>query len=310
MKIRENGMKKTIAWAVAALALWATAAWAAVDSRVFPVPRYEAEQVIASWLRKGGFDVQSTSAPDQAHIRAARKTDAWDIVLMHRSTLATWIAVEESPGGTGAALWEYLAGYLHADAQTQAVRSTSRVPAPVIARMDLVVCIRAEVKGTPIQLTGFVVDPSGLVLCTAHTLVDPDVISIILSNGNALKGKIVRINFKKDLALIDCTYAFGRAVALAGDRPVPATGTKLYSAGCPLNLGGTLVSGVISGTPKLVEGQPLLQVRMEVEPGSSGSPVFDGGGNLVAVVKGRLKGDNFAGLLIPMETVLSFVKGN
>jgi serine protease Do len=47
---------------------------------------------------------------------------------------------------------------------------------------------------------------------------------------------------------------------------------------------------------------------MEIYPGSSGSPVFDGEGNLVAVVKGRHRGTDSVGFLIPFETIVEFAK--
>jgi serine protease Do len=89
---------------------------------------------------------------------------------------------------------------------------------------------------------------------------------------------------------------------------VPDMGQRVYTIGCPLGNRGTVSSGYVDGPPGVVDGQALLQVRMEVEPGSSGSPVFDRDGNLVAVVKGRLKGGNASGLLIPMDTIISFVR--
>jgi serine protease Do len=46
---------------------------------------------------------------------------------------------------------------------------------------------------------------------------------------------------------------------------------------------------------------------MDIQPGSSGSPVFDAGGRLVAIVKGRYRGTSTVGFLIPMETVYAFL---
>jgi serine protease Do len=48
---------------------------------------------------------------------------------------------------------------------------------------------------------------------------------------------------------------------------------------------------------------------MEIHIGSSGSPVFDVQGNLVGIVKGRYRGTQTIGFLIPLETIIAFVKG-
>jgi serine protease Do len=49
---------------------------------------------------------------------------------------------------------------------------------------------------------------------------------------------------------------------------------------------------------------------MKIYPGSSGSPVFDVQGNLVAVVKGRYRGSESIGFLIALETLLDFIREN
>ena len=65
--------------------------------------------------------------------------------------------------------------------------------------------------------------------------------------------------------------------------------------------------GIVEGPPAMVNGQPLWQVNMEVLPGSSGSPVFDQDGRLVGVVKGRYRGTETRGFLIPIDTILEFL---
>ena len=47
---------------------------------------------------------------------------------------------------------------------------------------------------------------------------------------------------------------------------------------------------------------------MEILPGSSGGPVFDREGNFVGMVKGRFRGAGKVGFLIPLETIIEFVK--
>jgi serine protease Do len=49
---------------------------------------------------------------------------------------------------------------------------------------------------------------------------------------------------------------------------------------------------------------------MEIHPGSSGSPVFDANGRLVGIVKGRYRGTNSIGFVIPLETITSFMNGS
>jgi len=279
------------------------------DAKIFEIPRLEAEQVIIDWLENEGYEIGRTLSGDAVVIKGVKKTAVWEIVLTHNSPLAAKVSVRSSPQGKTDELWKFLAGYVQGYSSNHGAAGGD-APLSIMGRMESVVCIRALISGKPTQLTGFVVDRSGLILCTAHTLLKPERITITLSGGQTLEGRLIREDFRKDLALIDCSHAFGSAIALIKSEPVPDMGQRVFSIGCPLDHKGTVSKGFVDGTPKLVDGQPLLQVRMEVEPGSSGSPVFNSKGNLVAVVKGRLKGDNLSGLLIPMETLISFVKDN
>jgi serine protease Do len=76
---------------------------------------------------------------------------------------------------------------------------------------------------------------------------------------------------------------------------------------CPDNPQGRVTAGRINGPPALVNGYPLWQVAMKVVPGTSGSPVFDPDGRLVGVVRGRYRGTESRGFLIPVGTIREFL---
>lgn len=308
------------------LMLYTGPSWAeeGIESRVFPIPRYEAEQVVTDWLKHEGYKVSSSTQDNSVLLSATQNNQALRVVLKHHSPLSTEISIDNTATtGHAGALWKYLTGYMQGYTSTHEdpaslgnLQSKSsleddvkkKVPAPILQRIDAVVCIKALGKNNPAQLTGIIVDKDGLIICTAHTLQRPEALTIFLSNGLAVEGKIIRVDKRKDLALIDCSHHFSDVISLNNHKVVPETGQKVFSIGYPLDHGNKILTGFISGPPRLVDGQPLLQARMVVEPGSSGSPVFDTEGNLVAMVKGRLKGDNLSGLLIPLETIISFIK--
>jgi serine protease Do len=308
------------------LMLYTGPSWAeeGIESRVFPIPRYEAEQVVTDWLKHEGYKVSSSTQDNSVLLRATQNNQALRVVLKHHSPLSTEISIDNTATtGHAGALWKYLTGYMQGYTSTHEdpaslgnLQSKSsleddvkkKVPAPILQRIDAVVCIKALGKNNPAQLTGIIVDKDGLIICTAHTLQRPEALTIFLSNGLAVEGKIIRVDKRKDLALIDCSHHFSDVISLNNHKVVPETGQKVFSIGYPLDHGNKILTGFISGPPRLVDGQPLLQARMVVEPGSSGSPVFDTEGNLVAIVKGRLKGDNLSGLLIPLQTIISFIK--
>jgi serine protease Do len=318
--------KKFITTIFMAFMLYAGLAWAedGFESKVFPIPRYEAEQVVTDWMKHEGYNVNKSTGENSVLVTATQNNKKLRVVLKHHSPLSTEISIDNTATtGNAGALWKYLTGYMQGYTSTHEDPlsvgglqnkssleddSKKKVPAPVLYRIDAVVCIKALEKNTLDQLTGFIVDKDGLIICTAHTLRKPQALTIFLSNGLTVEGKIIRIDKRKDLALIDCNHHFSDVIPLNNSKVMPEIGQKVFSVGYPLDHGNKILTGFISGSPRLVEGQPLLQARMIVEPGSSGSPVFDTKGNLVAMVKGRLKGDNLSGLFIPLETIISFIK--
>jgi len=69
-------------------------------------------------------------------------------------------------------------------------------------------------------------------------------------------------------------------------------------------------AGSVNRPPRRVKDLVMWQVNMTIQPGSSGSPVFAINGNLVAIIKGRYRGTESVGFLIPFETLLSFLEEN
>ena len=65
--------------------------------------------------------------------------------------------------------------------------------------------------------------------------------------------------------------------------------------------------GRIDGPPALVKGYPLWQVDMKVVPVLVAARVFDKDGRLAGVVRGRFRGTESRGFLIPVGTIQEFL---
>jgi serine protease Do len=201
----------------------------------------------------------------------------------------------------------YIAEYIQGAAEKKEV-SNQVIPPAVLSQIGSVVCLTTKSNKKNAQQTGFVVDPQGLVLTTIHDVETFHNIIAILYDGHELRGKVVKKNFDQDLALIDIRAELDNAVSLVQGRNLLGMGERVYSVGCPINLVGSVFPGIINGPPRRVDKLTYWQVNMEIHPGSSGSPVFDVQGNLVGIVKGRYRGTKSIGFLIPLETIIAFVK--
>jgi serine protease Do len=253
----------------------------------------------------------------------ARRTDAsLRFILTPRSALATQVQASGTAGGRAGELFlaEILGsavggshgpkepGEAPSGAMSPEGPRNQAVPNPVLARIESVVCITAVLEERTVQFSGFVVDRDGLILCTAHDLRNIRAMTVGFYDGSRLKGRIVKMDRQRDLALLQVPVRLDASIPLTGGRNLVGMGERLYTVGCPENLNGTVSSGFVNGPPRRVRGLPLWQVDMEILPGSSGSPVFDVGGNLVGVVKGRLRGTDSVGFLTPVETIIDFLK--
>lgn len=142
---------------------------------------------------------------------------------------------------------------------------------------------------------------------TAHDLEGVRRLTVLRGDGSRSEGTLARLDREADLALIQVSAPRGTAVSLKGARGLLADGEAVFSIGCPTGPAGTVRLGRVRTPLRRVGRQPLWQVEMETLAGSSGSPVFDAAGNLAGVVKGRLRGTEKTGFVIPLDTLLRFL---
>lgn len=313
-------MKSFARWYIPALLFWAIALTAAADGdtgtneRIFFMPVSETEEVVVPWLEASGFEVfRATETDTRIRLEAETPGRHWTLFLKAHSPLATIVEVQPRTDHGDqklTAFWHYLDGYIKLPNSSSATTMRQVVPDEVRNRLNDVVCIYSERDGSPLQLSGFVVDRAGYILSTAHDLTQGQAVSIQFRSGRELDGRIVKLDHDRDLCLIQVNEPVAHAVPLDKGRYRPVRGEALYALDCPHPGMNEIQSGVLDGPPRQVEGRVLWQVRMHVEPGSSGSPIFDDQGRLAGVIKGRYRGTNAVGFVIPFETVLHFLGKN
>ena len=282
-------------------------------AKLHPLPITELEQLLLGWLTRSGFDVYRTALNmGQVQLSAVKAKEKWEIFLKPHSPLATEIQArciicDEPDEAQLKKLWGFISGYTKAPL-VEREGSSKVIPSAVLSEIESVVCVTGKHDHKDIQLSGFIIDEEGLIICTAHNVKAAQQIKVILDDGRKLKGHLVKIDTRRDLALLHINLKTNNFISLAKGRNLLDMGERLYAIGCPINRGGTILSGIINGPPRRANDLPLWQVNMEILPGSSGSPVFDVQGNLVAIVKGRYRGRDSVGFLIPLETIIEFLK--
>ncbi len=282
---------------------------------VYPVPVSELKASVTKWLEERNFSIwEEPLGPGQTELKAVLGKKEIILMLEPDSPLGSKLKAEKTKENEKI-MDSLLTGIKQSKNSGRSYYKTRRkktrqkvfVPDRILSMVDSVVCVKARSKEGEIQFSGFIVDKNGLVLCTAHDLSHIRKMDVILHDGRVLKGKIVKKNAGLDLVLLDINLKTNKFISLKKSRKIMKPGESLYTIGCPENLMGTVFAGFASGLPRKVNGLVLWQVNMEILHGSSGSPVFDKNGRLVGVVKGRLRGTDNIGFVIPMDTVMAFI---
>ena len=185
-----------------------------------------------------------------------------------------------------------------------------KVPDTVLNQKKSLVCIKARVAGEVYQASGFIIDKNGQIICTAHDFRGFEAISIMLYDGREIPGRVLRMDIPRDLALVYVDEKLDHSIEWYKGRDILEMeelkiGEMVYSMGCPIILKEIVSCGLVTARV-IVNDLPLLQIRMQIQHGSSGSPVFDEDGNLVGIVTGRHRERDSVGFLIPFKTLLEF----
>jgi serine protease Do len=135
--------------------------------------------------------------------------------------------------------------------------------------------------------SGFVIDPSGLIVTNNHVIEGADEIIVNFTDGSKLKvTKILGHDPETDLALLKVEPKQPLKAATFGDSSKIRGGDWVMAIGNPFGLGGTLTVGVISATKRDINSGPydhFLQTDAAINRGNSGGPLFNMEGEVIGV---------------------------
>lgn len=282
--------------------------------QTFPLPIAELRQVTQNWLGQGCDAISDHELP-MGIIQLSCKRDNQNlrVTLTPRSALATQLAISSDQNNSkvndledqlSAYIEEYLAPTTEKDGISDQI---TQIPAAVLAKSDAVVCIQSAADQSTVQVSGFIIDQKGTIICTTHGLRQFKTITFTDSKGRTHEGEVVKSDPKTDLALIRTTIKPPAHISLINSKRTLLQGTLVYSIGCPVNQANTVTAGTVNQPPVRANQLVYWQVNMEILPGSSGSPVFDRQGMLVGMIKGRYREDNSIGFLIPADRIKHFI---
>jgi serine protease Do len=159
--------------------------------------------------------------------------------------------------------------------------------------------------------SGFIIDPSGVILTNSHVAFGRQSLFVRLSDGTNVTAKLIGADPIFDVALLRISKpAEGSLPALVlGDSDRVHVGGEAIAIGNPLGLDQTLTRGIVSATNRILpitffsSEEPLIQIDTPINPGNSGGPLINQCGEVVGITTAIIPNAQNIGFAIPINLV-------
>ena len=135
--------------------------------------------------------------------------------------------------------------------------------------------------------SGFVIDPSGIIVTNNHVIAEADEIAVILSDKTRLEAKVIGRDAKTDIALLRIDPGGKKLKALElGNSDGTRVGDWVIAIGNPFGLGGTVTAGIVSARQRDINAGPyddFIQTDASINRGNSGGPMFNLAGEVIGI---------------------------
>ena len=161
--------------------------------------------------------------------------------------------------------------------------------------------------------SGFIIDPSGLIVTNNHVVGHADKIVVSLTNGTRLPAEVIGTDELTDVALIKVQATGPLPAVTFGDSRQVEVGDWVLAAGNPFGLGGSVTAGIVSARGRDLGAGPFdnfLQLDAPINPGNSGGPIFNMDGQVVGVSTAIVSpsgGSVGIGFATPSELVMPII---
>ncbi len=136
--------------------------------------------------------------------------------------------------------------------------------------------------------SGVIATTSGRILTNAHVVNGADKILVTLQNGNEYPAKLIGIDRKADLAVIQLEGKFGRLKPISfGNSDKLRLGEVVLAIGDPFAVGKSVTMGIVSAKGRsnmnIEEYEDFIQTDAAINPGNSGGALVNLRGELVGI---------------------------
>jgi serine protease Do len=134
--------------------------------------------------------------------------------------------------------------------------------------------------------SGFIVDPSGIIVTNNHVIEGADEISVTLQDNTTLKATLIGHDDRTDIAVLQVHPDKPLPAVHFGDSDKTRVGDWVLAIGNPFGLGGSVTAGIVSARGRDIQQGPyddFIQTDAAINRGNSGGPLFDMNGDVVGI---------------------------
>ncbi len=158
--------------------------------------------------------------------------------------------------------------------------------------------------------SGFIIDPSGLILTNNHVISGAEEITVYLEDGTSYTGTVQARDLVRDLAIVKIE-ATDLPFLEMGDLSQGELGQQVVVLGYPLEAESVSVTSGLVSAIEFDSGRNITWVQTDsaINPGNSGGPMLNLRGQVIGVVSAKMVGFGIEGVgfAISVNTVNTYL---